>query len=227
MSRTPIATWDTPRTSIATPPTGTIRDCTGLRMRHDRFVTAKPVVLIGGASGAGKSTLAGRLKRELGLDHFLGTGFVRAIVQAETTPDDDPALFSMTLRSPDPVAHVVAQAHRLHRSVCACIDRARREGTSIVIEGSHLIPELYHDGGADLYFVLRAPDVDEHAQWIRGATHTLRTVNNAELANIRLIDEYFTSEAEKYGVTVAQADDALTFFSGFGPLRGPGPQKKP
>src|SRR2546427_13304271 len=38
MSRTPIATWDTPRTSIASPPTGTPRDCTGLPMRNDRVV---------------------------------------------------------------------------------------------------------------------------------------------------------------------------------------------
>jgi hypothetical protein len=51
--------------------------------------------------------------------------------------------------------------------------------------GSHLIPELYHDADADLYFVLRAGEIDEHTEWIRGATHTLRTVNEAELANIR------------------------------------------
>src|SRR5947207_14338408 len=49
MSRTPIATWDTPRTSIATPPTGTARDCTGLRMRNDRVVRRGVMSLLVGA----------------------------------------------------------------------------------------------------------------------------------------------------------------------------------
>src|SRR3954466_2932233 len=160
----------------------------------------KPIVLIGGASGAGKTTLAGRIKCELGLVHFLGTGFVRAIVQAETTAERDPSLFSMTFQSPDPVDHIITQARRLSPAVLSCIDRARREGTSIVIEGTHLIPALYHDIGADLYLVLRAPAPDAHALWIRGDTNTHRDINDADIANIRRIDSYLASEAEHYGV---------------------------
>jgi 2-phosphoglycerate kinase len=170
----------------------------------------KPIVLIGGSSGAGKTTLAGKLKADLGLDHFIGTGFIRAIVQSETTPEDDPELFSMTFQSPDPVAHIVLQARRLHRAVASCIDRARREGTSIVIEGTHLIPELYHDAAVDLYFVLRAPDAIAHAEWVRGDTHSHRTVDEGDLANIRLIDEYLRSEAIAYGVqTVDPQEEAV------------------
>ena len=169
----------------------------------------KPVVLIGGASGSGKTTLAGRVRAELGLDHSLGTGFVRAIVQAETSPERDPALFSMTFQAADPVAHIVTQARRLQPAIARCIDRARREGTSIVIEGTHLIPELYHGAGADLYVVLQAPDVAEHTQWVRGATHAHRPVDERDLVNIRLIDSYLMSTAETHGVPVVRSADGL------------------
>lgn len=171
---------------------------------------AKPIVLIGGASGAGKTTLAGKLKAELGLDHFIGTGFIRAIVQSQTTREADPDLFSMTFQSPDPVAHIVRQARRLHGAVQSCIDRAHREGTSIVIEGTHLIPELYHDAAVDLYVVLRAPDAIAHAEWVRGDTHAHRTIDEADLSNIRLIDDYLRAEAAAYGVqTVDPQEEAL------------------
>src|SRR3954471_20811865 len=169
----------------------------------------KPIVLIGGASGAGKTTLAGRIKCELGLDHFLGTGFVRAIVQAETTVERDPSLFSMTFQAQDPVDHIVTQAKRLSPAVLRCIDRARAEGTSIVIEGTHLIPALYHDAGADLYLVLRAPPVAAHADWVRGATHTNRLIGDADMVNIRRIDDYLTAEAAAHGVTVVEPSDNL------------------
>jgi 2-phosphoglycerate kinase len=171
---------------------------------------AKPIVLIGGASGAGKSTLAGRLKHDLGLDHFLGTGFVRAIVQSETTPERDPALFSMTFQAPDPVEHIITQAKRLEPAVRACIERARREGTSMVVEGTHLIPALYHDAEVDLYLVLRAPELDRHSQWVRGKTHTKRQIGDADIANIRLIDAWLAVESASYGITTVHSDEDLT-----------------
>jgi 2-phosphoglycerate kinase len=165
---------------------------------------SKPVVLVGGASGAGKTTLAGRLKCELALDHFLGTGFIRAIVQAETTPERDPELFSMTFQSPDPVNHIITQARRLQPAIQSCISRARREGTSVVIEGTHLIPELYHDAGADLYVILKVPDPAEHSAWVRGDTHTHRSVDEGDLVNIRSIDTYLMAAAATYDVTVIE-----------------------
>jgi 2-phosphoglycerate kinase len=168
---------------------------------------AKPIVLIGGPSGAGKTTLAGKLKSDLGLDHFIGTGFIRAIVQSQTTRDADPDLFSMTYQSPDPVAHIVTQARRLHGAVQSCIDRAHREGTSIVIEGTHLIPELYHDADVDLYVVLHPPDAVAHAEWVRGDTHVYRSVDEADLANIRRIDDYLRTEAAAYGVPVVDPQE--------------------
>lgn len=161
----------------------------------------KPIILIGGTAGTGKSTLANSLLHELELDHKLGSGFLRAAIQTETSPAKDPALFEFTFRADDPVANLRAQAGRLRPAITACINRARREGTSLVVEGTHLIPDLFHDAEVDRYFVLSVPDLEEHTRRINGATHSLRQVSAQDIDNIRAIDDYYRRSAADLGVT--------------------------
>jgi 2-phosphoglycerate kinase len=167
----------------------------------------KPIFLVGGAPGTGKSTLAARLSDRLAIDHRIGSGFIRAIVQSEVTPELEPGLFSMTFQSDDPVAHLEAQARRLHRAVTACIDRARREGTSLVVEGSHLIPSLYADAPVDLFVVLAAPAPGDHLSRLRGPTHVNRTISDRDLPKIRELDLYYRQEADRWGIPAVVYDD--------------------
>ena len=110
------------------------------------------VILLGGAPGTGKTTLGNLLVRELGLDHHLSTGFIRASVRP-LLPEPEQRLLGMhafdvgealpelasdgTSRVFQGVVH---QAKMLKPSIESCIRRAVREGMGLVIEGSHMIP---------------------------------------------------------------------------------------
>jgi 2-phosphoglycerate kinase len=173
----------------------------------------KPVILIGGTAGTGKSTLARELSSALRIDHRLGTGFLREVLRSETSPAKDPDLFTFTFRSENPIKTLLAQARRLRPAILSCIRRAKNEGTSLVIEGNHLIPELYADLEADLYFVLSAPSLDEHLRRLQGPSHLKRTITAADFKHAVMINEYFRAEAEKFGVPFMLYEDNLTKFT--------------
>jgi 2-phosphoglycerate kinase len=172
-------------------------------------VSAPPIYLIGGANGTGKTHFAVRLAATQGLDHTLGTGFVREIVRATTTPDHDPVLFELSFGGRDPVETLRAQAIRLHAAVRACITRARAEGTSLVVEGTHLLPSLYaHDPDIDGFVVLTAPSAEARSARLVGPGHTKRRINAADRAAIEKLGDFLDTDAITHGVLVTVfADD--------------------
>lgn len=172
----------------------------------ERLGDYKPVIFLAGAPGTGKSSLANLLVSRLDLDHRIGTGFIRAILQSEVTEEKEPLLFSMTFESEDPAARVIWQANRLRAAVTACVDRARREGTSLVVEGSHLLPTVYRDLPVDVFVTLAAPDDPEHVLRIGGHRHTQRTVSTEGINRIREIDHLFRIDAANAGVSVLSTD---------------------
>ncbi len=177
-----------------------------------RRTTKKPIVLIGGTAGTGKSTLARELSSRLSFDHRLGTGFIREVAKAFHSPDSAPELYSFTFRSERPVDNVIAQSRALKPAIDACIARARNEGTSLVIEGNHLIPELYRDVEVDLYVVLAAPDPAQHRVRLNGLSHSKRRLGEDDVANVRRIGDYLRDEATRCGIPYILYDDNLARF---------------
>jgi 2-phosphoglycerate kinase len=169
----------------------------------------KPVILLGGAPGTGKSTLANLLVSRLDLDHRIGTGFIRAILQSEVSEASEPLLFSRTFEAEDPTARVMWQARRIRAAVLACVDRARREGTSLVVEGSHLLPSVYADLPVDVFAILAAPPESEHTRRIGGHRHTQRILGAEDLDAIRQIDKFYRLDADRAGVPVLATDAAV------------------
>ena len=161
---------------------------------------AKPIILIGGTAGTGKTTLASELSWRLGLDHRIGTGFIREIVKSQHRKEDCLELHGFTFRSEQPIANIVAQAQRLKPAIIACIERAQREGTSLLVEGTHLLPSLYYEVTVDLFAVLAAPESEEHQRRLQGPSHLHRQTTDADFANVRLINQYLGSEAERWGI---------------------------
>jgi 2-phosphoglycerate kinase len=165
-----------------------------------------PIILVGGTAGCGKTTLAGRLTAAFDLDHRIGTGFIRAVLQSESDPVSEPDLFRRTYESDDPVAGVRTQAARLRTAVQSCIRRARDEGTSLVIEGTHLLPDLYHREEVG-FIVLEQPGADEHGRRLTGRRHTRRKIGAADLRRVRQIGDFYAAEARRLGVATARFDD--------------------
>jgi 2-phosphoglycerate kinase len=159
------------------------------------------VVLIGGPSGAGKSTLARQLDCHLGFDHRLGVGFIREVVRSQTDQSQDPLLFLYSFAGPDPTATLIQQAARLQPAVHACIERAHREGTSLVLEGTQLLPGLYHDHPhVTQFLVLEAPAGQEHQRRLLGPTHAKRQLDADTIEQIAVTSAYYSQQAKLYNV---------------------------
>lgn len=192
--------------------------CTGRRVCNTNLSLCmltqmvKAVILIGGTAGTGKSTLARELCYRLGIDHRLGTGFIREVVKSQVAEQICPELYRFTFRAENPAGNLLAQARRLQPAISACIRRARREGTSLVIEGTHLIPELYGSAEIDRYLVLAAPDAAEHVRRLRGPSHANRDITLADVDNVRRIDDYFRAETKRYGTPYLLYANNLTSF---------------
>jgi hypothetical protein len=150
----------------------------------------------------GKTSLANHLVAHLDMDHHIGTGFIRAVLQSQSDAASEPALFRRTYQSERPIDNLRAQSVRLLPAVRACIDRATSEGTSLVLEGTHLLPDLYHgvrDEGL-AFIVLRPPAVAEHRARLTGHRHTRRPIDATDVRHVREIGDFYASEALRYGV---------------------------
>jgi 2-phosphoglycerate kinase len=124
-----------------------------------------PIVLIGCANGSGKSYLAVQLAARYAFDHSLGTGFIREIVRAAGPGRTRGELQGFSYAGADPVLTLRRQAEALKPAVDACLRRAYAEGTSLIIEGTHLLPSLYRAHPAVSGFVtLAVPEATEHAR---------------------------------------------------------------
>ena len=109
------------------------------------------IVLIGGVSGSGKSTLARQLAWEHGAD-VLSSDTIRAALQAVVSYEAAPALHHSsfdawrtltTLPGPgDILAGFCKQAELLAPALRGAMERAVKEGRSLVVEGVHAIPGL-------------------------------------------------------------------------------------
>lgn len=169
--------------------------------------TLKPIILISGTSGIGKSTIAKELFNKLNIDHRQTTGMIREIIAAESTKETDPYLYHLTYDAEDPLTQFLSQARRIEKAVKACIHRCRREDSSLIIEGNHLIPELFHNAPIDLLIVITNSDQQLHKQRIlQNDVH--RFIDEKKFENIRIIDTYLVNEAKKYGILVVENQDS-------------------
>ena len=119
-----------------------------------RESTEPIVVLIGGATGVGTSTLAADVARRLNIQSVVGTDSIREVLRRAISPDLLPLLHKSSyeikredLRVPVEEDEMVLygfrqQASQVAVGVEAIVDRGLKEGTNLVIEGVHLVPEI-------------------------------------------------------------------------------------
>lgn len=191
------------------------------KWRTLRETTEPIIVLIGGATGVGTSTLAADLARRLNIQSVVGTDSVREILRRAISPDllsslhrsfynVRPEDIRVPVGSEDAViSGFLSQAARVLVGVEALVDRGLKEGTNLVIEGVHLVPEMIparyrdHPNVCSLMVYLEDDKMHRDRFYVRAMGTAMRRPAEEYLAHfrqIREIHDYLRHDAERLGV---------------------------
>jgi 2-phosphoglycerate kinase len=179
------------------------------------------VVLIGGATGVGKSTVATQLATRLGIVRVVATDAVREVMRAVFSPELMPSLHVSSfeagevLREPPSRDAVIVgfreQTAAVAVGVNALLDRAAIEGTSLIVEGAHVVPGFLDAGAwADrvvaVPVILTVEEEEAHRSHFaaRAADHAGRSADRyvKQFENIRRVQRYIKSQALSHGVPI-------------------------
>ena len=194
---------------------------TFLRWREVEALDIPLVVLIGGTTGVGKSTLATQLATRLGIVRVVATDAVREVMRALFSEELMPALHTSSFEAgtvlreaPNRDAAIVGfreQTNVVAVGIDALLARAALEGTSIIIEGAHVVPgfldlESRQDRFLAVPLIITVEEEDVHRSHFaaRGADHAGRPAPRYldGFDNIRRIQRYIKSQALSHGVPV-------------------------
>ena len=159
------------------------------------------IILIGGASGATKSSFSYQLMRKHNIIHKLGSGFIREMAKSFISKKKNLNLYTHSFETNlrNPIKNLLLQSIPLKRMFKNAINRANREGTSIIIEGVNIIPGLTEFKDIDEKILLIIKDERKHLNLINNnKTHKLRKVDTKHFKNIRLIQDELIKRAKKY-----------------------------
>lgn len=194
-----------------------------LRWQEVEGLEVPLVILIGGATGVGKSTIATQLAARLGIVRVVATDAIREVMRAMLSPQLMPTLHvssfeaDKALREPPTKASdalVVGfreQTAAVSVGIDALIDRAATEGTSIVIEGAHVVPgffdvERHGDRILAVPFVVGVDDEDRHLSHFAARENAIAARPATRYAEgfdgIRRLQRYVKSQALAHGVPV-------------------------
>ncbi len=165
-------------------------------------VTQRPpmLVLIAGATGVGKSTTAVKLAHLRSFSRLLSTDAVREVMRVmdENTIS---ALHRSSFSkgdSGDPVLDWQDTCKAVEPGILATIERARREGIDLVLEGVHLEPSSRllrawtNSGGIAVGIVMYVDDEKLHTDFLKKReSHSFRNAERyiSALSRIRSIQE--------------------------------------
>jgi len=191
------------------------------RWRQVENLDVPIVLLIGGTTGVGKSTLATQLATRLGIVRVVATDAIREVMRALFSRELMPALYASsfeageTLREPPSKDAVVVgfreQTAAVAVGINALLDRAAMEGTSLIVEGAHVVPGFVDpDHWADrvlvVPLVVTIEDDEIHRDHFvaRAADHAGRPSTRylEHFENIRRVQRYIKTQALSHGVPV-------------------------
>jgi len=156
------------------------------------------LVLISGATGAGKTTLAKAVAHEMGMARIASSDTIREVMRA-TSDSPDPALNRSSYgrgEVGDPATDWEDAAKAVQPGIEAVVERARRQGVDLVVEGVHIIPSRKlvgaweAAGGAAVGVIVKIEDEDTHRDRIeKREANTWRGVERYRIGfdRIRLI----------------------------------------
>ncbi|TBH20230.1 ATP cone domain-containing protein [Thermus thermamylovorans] len=192
----------------------------------------KPLhILIGGVTGVGKSVLASALAYRLGITHIVPSDAVREVFRASFSRDLLPSLHLSTFEAWKALlpklgaeesheARVLRgfldQVARVAVGLRAIQERSALEGTSIVLEGVHVVPRYldhpYRERVLTVPMLVVLQDERVHRDrfllrdWETGHARPQEKYL-AHFAEIRLIQEHLSRWAREEGVPVIPGED--------------------
>lgn len=184
----------------------------------------KPIViLIGGATGVGKSTLATQIAHRLGVTRLTSTDMIRQVMRAFFTKDFMPAVHYSSFDAGQVVKAAeakgadrdltgfVEQVEKVSVGINAIIERSIREGTRMIVEGTHIVPGFLKEDlwgeAIVIQLVLTVQDEDRHRGhfYVRDQeTDGLRSLSKYldNISAIRRVQDYLVEKALAAGVPV-------------------------
>lgn len=171
------------------------------------FKDKKPVIILGGVAGSGKTTVGNFLVHKLELDHKIGTGWIREILCSTTNKERDPELFTYSFRSSNkntsPIEHFNKLSKIILPAIEKCIDRARREGQSLLIEGPMITPGILDPKLYDLFICLKKPeDNKDYMTALTTGTHTKRKINIEDIIPNTQIENELVKSCKNLNISV-------------------------
>lgn len=179
------------------------------------------VILIGGAVGVGKSTIATHLAHRLGIVRVVSTDgsireVMRSMLSSELMPalhvssfQTDQAVREPTRRSDALVSGFREQTQAVSVGIDAMINRSVTEGTSIVIEGVHVVPgffdlEIHGDRLVAVPLILEVEDEARHLHHFAIRETGVRPAERyaKHFENIRKLQRYIKSQALSHDVPI-------------------------
>ncbi|RJS48300.1 MAG: 2-phosphoglycerate kinase [Methanobacterium sp.] len=189
------------------------------------------IILIGGASGVGTSSIAFEVANRLGIRNMISTDMIREVMRKIVGKELVPTIYESSYTAyrslripPPPEFDEVLIGFRDHVDtvsigVEAVIERALKEGISIVIEGVHIVPGFIREDLVNkenvAMFVLTVSDENVHKgrfysrcrqMWARRPLKRYMSYYWA----IRRTHKYFESQANKFNVPVIENIDVVT-----------------
>lgn len=189
------------------------------------------IILIGGASGVGTSSIAFEVANRLGIRNMISTDMIREVMRKIVSKELLPSIYESSYTAyrslripPPPELDEVLIGFRDHVDtvsigVDAVIERALKEGISIVIEGVHIVPGFIREDLVNkdnvAMFVLTVSDENVHKgrfysrcrqMWARRPLKRYMSYFWA----IRRTHKYFESQAKKNNVPVIENIDVVT-----------------
>jgi 2-phosphoglycerate kinase len=194
-----------------------------LKWRESRNLDMPLVVMIGGATGVGKSTIATQLAVRLGIVRVVATDAIREVMRALFSSELMPTLYTSSfdadsaLREPPPrpmdrvIVGFREQTAAVSVGINAMVQRAAVEGTSVIIEGAHVVPGFvdlapYQERVLAVPLIVAVDDEDLHRGHFT-ARHLESLPRPVDpylqgFSNIRRLQKYIKSQALMHGVPV-------------------------
>ena len=146
-----------------------------MKQNSSSNVEPPKLVLIAGATGVGKSTISIDVARKLKFSRCISTDSIREILRTVSTQKENPNLFKSSFskgETGNPLNDWKDSCDPINPGIKATIQRARREGIDLILEGVHIVPsneflrEWTNEGGIAVGVVLHVKNKHKHLELI-------------------------------------------------------------